>query len=1261
MDGPHEQHRGLSHQPLPHRWQQQQQQQHWEQPSPQHRQSRPQHRHTFAPESFNNLALGPSSTGPSPPGTASSRNEAGPTDVRLEDGQNGGGSIFANVVGGRGAAAGHGRQGFTEQTGTRGHRSNVRVGDIGSHLRPQNGLSLAFLDGADAVHTAPSSPAGTADADADADADAASHRRPPGRGPGPVASHAFTQVAPTAAASASSSGSRFFSNKSSASPLSSPSASVFSNLVQSPLHASKTIGASPVTPASQLTNQQQPHRSQHPAQKQQQAGIRPTSTKNHGALSPADSQEDVQTASPFARPILDQDSFGLPRRSATAAASVWANSRPSLAVKPPSTSSPRAASPASDIWNPSPLVQELKTPSRSNSTSSETGAWPENATSLPFPQASLRERATPLRSKTLGPQRQLEQQGLGASKRSQFVSEPDSLLPESLQAAVAVTLEPEELNRLHDSPPPAGFGLEEALREDEGDLFPETKLERTRQHPLRHRMGLPTHLRSPQRATTLDPERHLPRGSHEPALRSSPSLSGLRNGNEMSTHTSPSFSETTRQVPSTEWPSQLPSNTASQGDPSVGGVRGLSHGVRRETSHLSLRDHGHVQQSFGPGQDSYTVASPQHHPHSASGEQQYPTEEGHFDTTSYHQSRGTFAESAGSASIQGGYNRGGAAMPYGGGFMSPHRLQQMNLINSLSPADAAAILRNQELIYQALTAKPAGYAPSLPPATGSWTDASLPPAASVPRQVTQHHAVQHPFPPPHQARASPNLASQQMLAALGSMNLNENGPRPGHFGGSDGRQNAALNVYNNNPRQSQSTGVASPALPTTPHVSQSIQARPPPSAASARHQGPASGSTRSPLLEEFRSRRAVAGLPMTGRHGMMPAGSMPAGPALPAGTEVSPPNWTLDSIRGHIVEFCMDQHGSRFAQEQLDRATREQIDWVFEEVLPMARTLMQDVFGNYVVQKVFEYGTDTQRLALAKEIRGHVVALSLGTYGCRVIQKALDYLPNSVRLDLAMELRGNVLELVQDQNANHVVQKLLSVIENPDDVNFVPDTFRGRVLTLGAHCYSCRVLQRIFERCGDAQARPLLEELCQNALTLVQSPFGNYGVQYVLELNDTSSTEAIIRQFLGKVCVLSVQKYSSNVIEKCIRVARPPLRQQIVSELLADPAQLEKLLQDRFGNYVVQTALDSAAADQRNALVAAIRSILPTIRNDPYGKRIQTKLQPAALEAGGPQQATQHPQQQHFQHQNQHHQHQTPPSHAQHVSGQRGANWDRGR
>lgn len=48
---------------------------------------------------------------------------------------------------------------------------------------------------------------------------------------------------------------------------------------------------------------------------------------------------------------------------------------------------------------------------------------------------------------------------------------------------------------------------------------------------------------------------------------------------------------------------------------------------------------------------------------------------------------------------------------------------------------------------------------------------------------------------------------------------------------------------------------------------------------------------------------------------------------------------------------------------------------------------MNDVFGNYVIQKFFDLGSQVQKRVLAEAMRGKVVSLSTQMYACRVVQK----------------------------------------------------------------------------------------------------------------------------------------------------------------------------------------------------------------------------------------------------------------------------------
>jgi hypothetical protein len=59
-----------------------------------------------------------------------------------------------------------------------------------------------------------------------------------------------------------------------------------------------------------------------------------------------------------------------------------------------------------------------------------------------------------------------------------------------------------------------------------------------------------------------------------------------------------------------------------------------------------------------------------------------------------------------------------------------------------------------------------------------------------------------------------------------------------------------------------------------------------------------------------------------------------------------------------------------------------------------------------------------------------------------------------------------------------------------------------------------------------------VNEITANGLTLVKDPYGNYVVQYVLDLPYPRMLANLILQFKTHLSELSTQKFSSNVVEK---------------------------------------------------------------------------------------------------------------------------------
>lgn len=323
-------------------------------------------------------------------------------------------------------------------------------------------------------------------------------------------------------------------------------------------------------------------------------------------------------------------------------------------------------------------------------------------------------------------------------------------------------------------------------------------------------------------------------------------------------------------------------------------------------------------------------------------------------------------------------------------------------------------------------------------------------------------------------------------------------------------------------------------------------------------------------------------------------------------------SFELLDIVGHVVEFSSDQYGSRFIQQKLETASVEEKNMVFPEILPQARTLMTDVFGNYVIQKFFEYGTETQTKQLATLLKGCVLQLSLQMYGCRVIQKALEVVEVEQQTQMALELDGSIMKCVRDQNGNHVIQKCIECIPQ-ERIRFIISAFYGHVVELSMHPYGCRVIQRVLEHCDDESTQSaMMEEIMQSVVTLTEDQYGNYVIQHVLQHGKPEERSTIISQLAGQIVKMSQQKFASNVVEKCLTFGTPEQRQILINEMLGttdENAPLQAMMKDQFGNYVVQKVLEICDDQNRELILSRIKVHLNALKRYTYGKHIVARVE----------------------------------------------------
>ncbi len=110
-------------------------------------------------------------------------------------------------------------------------------------------------------------------------------------------------------------------------------------------------------------------------------------------------------------------------------------------------------------------------------------------------------------------------------------------------------------------------------------------------------------------------------------------------------------------------------------------------------------------------------------------------------------------------------------------------------------------------------------------------------------------------------------------------------------------------------------------------------------------------------------------------------------------------------------------------------------------------------------------------------------------------------------------------------------------------------------------------LARLPELCNDANGLCLAKKLipvCAKDMALVvrvvgtmakcsvdlaQSPYGNYAIQVALDSFDAEHCVPLLESLRGKYAQLSMLKFSSNAVERCLEKAPMGVRNEILREL----------------------------------------------------------------------------------------------------------------
>ncbi|KAL0705381.1 hypothetical protein Bca4012_071806 [Brassica carinata] len=282
-------------------------------------------------------------------------------------------------------------------------------------------------------------------------------------------------------------------------------------------------------------------------------------------------------------------------------------------------------------------------------------------------------------------------------------------------------------------------------------------------------------------------------------------------------------------------------------------------------------------------------------------------------------------------------------------------------------------------------------------------------------------------------------------------------------------------------------------------------------------------------------------------------------------------------------------------QNLIAEGSRDTIDKIFDELISHVCELMTDPFGHHVFQKLMEKCTNeqiTRVLEIVIQQPNQFVRICGDLHGTRAIQDLIRCLSSEEQISHFMvTICHAALLLSKSTNANDVIMFCFS--------HFSPSQTNGLLQMIVQNCYQVAIdhygsclLQQCIGKSRQEIREPLIREIIANSMNLCVDRYGNYVVQYVLELENFQVAAALSRYLSGNYVQLSCDKYGSHAVQKCLE-SRQFNSRMIINELLTD---IDSLLVNPFGNYVIQTAWVVSQSDMRSELLYHINRNHPLLR-----------------------------------------------------------------
>ena len=322
------------------------------------------------------------------------------------------------------------------------------------------------------------------------------------------------------------------------------------------------------------------------------------------------------------------------------------------------------------------------------------------------------------------------------------------------------------------------------------------------------------------------------------------------------------------------------------------------------------------------------------------------------------------------------------------------------------------------------------------------------------------------------------------------------------------------------------------------------------------------------------------------------------------------------SYRDNLKLMMKNQKGSKYIQKKIEEKSPEFLYKLYEQIKINLFDIMTNQYGNYVIQKFVE-NCDKKLISnmmkiLSQNANGKMLyEISINNYGTRPLQKMIEYLSNNMsQQDINLILnftKGNALNLIKDINGNRIIQCIIQNIKNKEFLSPLYKEINENIVEILKTKSGCCVFSKILSNIIEEDLNIMIDTIFNKIDNLINDEFGNISLKRIIKLNNENYNNKIFEFIKDNLILLSCQKFSSNVIDACID-NNTSLKGKIINKLIENENNINILILDQFGNYIIQNALQNAEKNDFDIIINQIKENEKKIKQTSHGKIIFEKL-----------------------------------------------------